>query len=404
MSGILISSLGLGSSLPLSNNQHAQHAKKPTSLHALPNDKTLQKTEISEYSSDIQSTQMHQSRRNMLFTVLTSVASVTATTMLSPPPFLASASAATNANAQPSTLDLERRAAEAYSKRNFTEAIDALNQLIALDPTSPRLREMRAMAHVDGKNFGTAVKDFDDCLKLVDNFNKNYNDGAVDTIDRARVLSGRALAYEGLGDWVAALQDYDAALAIAQKLGADPDPYILNSRGNCHASLGEWKAAREDYLASANGFQSARREDRLAGRLQQRLDGAVFAFSNAALMLAQLGDDDGATKEMQSIARRAPGSADMRAALAAQLYNAQQFSEAESEWNFACSNITVGCAKYQDVEWLSTIRRWPPVMVERMQAFLRLRKNSSSESDGGVEGKKSDVGSNSKRRYSGFSE
>jgi hypothetical protein len=45
--------------------------------------------------------------------------------------------------------------------------------------------------------------------------------------------------------------------------------------------------------------------------------GAVFAASNAAIMLAQLGDERGAVAEMQRIARRAPGSADMRAALAA---------------------------------------------------------------------------------------
>ncbi len=47
------------------------------------------------------------------------------------------------------------------------------------------------------------------------------------------------------------------------------------------------------------------------------LAGAVFAASNAAIMLAQLGDERGAVAEMQRVARRAPGSADMRAALAA---------------------------------------------------------------------------------------
>lgn len=47
------------------------------------------------------------------------------------------------------------------------------------------------------------------------------------------------------------------------------------------------------------------------------LPGAVFAASNAALALAQLGDEGQATVEMSRIARRAPGSADMRAALAA---------------------------------------------------------------------------------------
>lgn len=369
-------------------NHNARLARPTTSLVALSQAKNVEQHKSSEHILPLESEHTHQSRRSLLLTAIISVATATALS----PAVLDRADASTTDAA----MYLERIAAEAYSKRDFTEAVEALNRLVALDPFSPRIREMRAMANVDGKKFSEAVKDFDDCLRLLDNSaDSNEN---IDTLDRARVLSGRALAFEGLGDWVGALGDYDAALLLAQKLGADPDPYILNSRGNCYASLGEWKAAREDYLLSANGFQSARREDRVAGRLQQRLDGAVFAFSNAALMLAQLGDDDGATKEMQSIARRAPGSADMRAALAAQLYSAGQEGEAESEWNFACSNITVGCTKYQDIAWLSTIRRWPPVMVERLQAFLKLRRNNTRSLSGG------DGDNGDSRRYSGFSE
>jgi hypothetical protein len=57
------------------------------------------------------------------------------------------------------------------------------------------------------------------------------------------VCAGRGLAYEGLGDWVAALADYDKALVLAEAAGQYQDPYVLNSRGNCHASLGEAAAA-----------------------------------------------------------------------------------------------------------------------------------------------------------------
>ncbi len=42
-----------------------------------------------------------------------------------------------------------------------------------------------------------------------------------------------------------------------------------------------------------------------------------MASSNAALALVQLGDEPAAIKEMQKASRRAPGSADLRAALAA---------------------------------------------------------------------------------------
>ena len=44
---------------------------------------------------------------------------------------------------------------------------------------------------------------------------------------------------------------------------------------------------------------------------------SVYAASNAALLYAQLGDEDRAIKELQNVARKAGGSIDMRAALAA---------------------------------------------------------------------------------------
>ena len=64
---------------------------------------------------------------------------------------------------------------------------------------------------------------------------------AADLESRARILSNRALAWEGAGRWDDALGDYDAALAAANDAGLPPDPYVLNSRGNCLASLGEYE-------------------------------------------------------------------------------------------------------------------------------------------------------------------
>lgn len=44
---------------------------------------------------------------------------------------------------------------------------------------------------------------------------------------------------------------------------------------------------------------------------------------------------------MERIARRAPGSADMRAALAALYWHQGKEEQAEDEWEFACNKITV---------------------------------------------------------------
>lgn len=301
-------------------------------------------------------------RRNVLFSTIASPSIAPLRTLslsphVHPPPSFADAQ------------DLDGLAARAYASRDFEAAIRTLDALVRRDPANLKYREMRATALVDNKQFAEALADYDTCLRLAS------TQPSTSTLfpDRPRLLAGRGLANEGLADWVAALDDYTAALEEAKAAGGDPDPYILNSRGNCRASLGEWSLAREDYLASAKGFQSARRESGAAGTLQQRLDGTVFALSNAALMLAQLGDDETATKEMETVARKAPGSADMRVALAAQYWAAGLEAEAENEWEFACSRISVGCSYYQDEEWLRKIRRWPPIMIERLIAFLALR-------------------------------
>jgi tetratricopeptide (TPR) repeat protein len=182
------------------------------------------------------------------------------------------------------------------------------------------------------------------------------------------------LAYEGRSQWREALADYDAALQLAASGGESPDPYIINARGNCRNSLGEWAGAREDYLISSQLFQQAKGFRGRGGTTTQRLDGAIFAASNAALMLAQVGDEEGALREFEKIARRAPGSSDSRAALAALYWRRGDEQRAEDAWHFACENISAGCSKYQDRKWLSEVRRWPPVMVAHLQDFLALQR------------------------------
>lgn len=84
---------------------------------------------------------------------------------------------------------------------------------------------------------------------------------------------------------------------------------------------------------------------------------------------------------MQTIVRRAPGNADMRAGLVALLWDMGQEAQAEEQWAFACDNIDVGCSRYQnDQEWLRRVRRWPPAMIEKLQAFLAVRSVKSRSS------------------------
>ena len=218
---------------------------------------------------------------------------------------------------------------------------------------------MRGDACVDKKDFVEGIRDYRAAIALLGD----------DTIDKARVLSQVGLALEGLDRWEEAIECYNESLRLANALGNDRDPYLLNSLGNCYASVGEWKQARQYYLESANSFQRSRSIDI---SMQKRLDGAIFSFSNAVLMDAEIGDQDDAAvvKRMQDLARRAPGSADMRAALAAMYWANGESEKAEASWEFACNSIAVGCAKYEDVDWLRRVRRWPPVMIKRYEHGL----------------------------------
>ena len=66
----------------------------------------------------------------------------------------------------------------------------------------------------------------------------------------------------------------------------------------------------------------------------------MVGATNAALALVQLGDEPAAIKEMQKASRRAPGSADLRAALAA-LY----WSQVPAALTRSTTSLQIGCQR-----------------------------------------------------------
>eukprot|EP00250_Pteridium_aquilinum_P015651 c22681_g3_i2 orf=49-879(+) len=181
---------------------------------------------------------------------------------------------------------------QSHPERSLKEACKIFDTIVALDPDHTEWLEARGQVRIDAKQFEEAVSDFTEVVRRNPTNFKAY--------------SGRALAYEGLAEWENAVQDYTKALDQAQLLTGVLEPYIINSRGNAFASLGQYQEALQDYLLSVQGFQNAK-----------ELDGAIYAASNAALMRIQLGDEVKGMKELMGVARRAPASIDMRAALAA---------------------------------------------------------------------------------------
>ena len=277
-----------------------------------------------------------------------------------PPPAPASASP---------TEALQREATEAYELADFPRAYRALSRLCDEDPANrAKWLEGKAQVGVDLKQFQASVEDYTALLSPTD---VNGTLKPLDAGAAARFHAGRALAYEGQYRWAEALEDYQATLSLARAGNFAPDPYVVNSVGNCFASAGDWVGAREAYLESAALFQTSR-GFRNGASTTQRLDGAVYASANAALAAAQLGDEAAAEFEFRNVARRAPNSADARAALAALLYASGRVAEAEEQWEQACTR-NVGCGKYRDLDYVKRVRRWPPTMVEKLEAFLKIQ-------------------------------
>ena len=258
--------------------------------------------------------------------------------------------------------ELQAVAAGAYNRQDFTKAKEALTKLIENEPESASWLEGRAQVLVDQKDFQEAISDYTRCLEIIPE---------KDLGAEARLRAGRALAEEGIYQWEPALVDYNRALELAITAGFRPDPYVLNSRGNVRGSLNDWKGAKEDYEGAFAAFQSAS-GFRNGNSTTQRLDGAIYARSNAALATAELGDTDSAIKELEGLVRRAPNSSDVRAALAALYWEQGKRESAEDLWNDACG-LYSGCAQYKDIDFERRIRRWPPSMVSRLENFLQVR-------------------------------
>ena len=224
------------------------------------------------------------------------------------------------------------------------------------------LLKARANVLVDSKKFPEAVRDYDEALRLMSSDGEKA-DGTASYPEYPDTFSGRALAFEGLGQWDRALTDYNKAVSLwGGGRGEGVNPYILTFRGNTLGKLGRYTEAIEDYKAAADIFIAQRDTARYSD-----------AKANYALALYAVDRRDEALKAMRDVIRRDAGYADMHAAVAVDSWDRGDYIKALKEWQFTCDEISVGCDKYRDLEWVSIVRRWPPNLVAKLEAFLARR-------------------------------
>ena len=225
-----------------------------------------------------------------------------------------------------------QKAIEAANEGDFVQAEKYWTELIEDFPDNPAVWTNRGNIRVSQNKLDEAIADFNQSIEIADRYPDPY--------------LNRGIAYEGKKLWQNALDDYNRVLAINPQ-----DAMAYNNRGNAKAGQENWPEALTDYLKAV-----------------EIAPDFALARANAALMTYQVGDRPSALKQMRKLVRRYPMFPDMRAALTAVLWTEGQQGEAESNWVAAVGIDN----RYQDLDWVKNIRRWPPQMVEALEKFLTL--------------------------------
>jgi tetratricopeptide (TPR) repeat protein len=238
-----------------------------------------------------------------------------------------------SSNVQAEVNVLFDQAFAATGQGDFGAAETYWSEILERYPRNAAVWSNRGNARVSQNKLKEAIEDYNQSIALAP--------------DQPDPYLNRGTALEGLHDWQAAIADYNHVLEL------DPqDTAAYNNRGNAQAGLGNWDAALNDYQQATKlnpGFAMAR--------------------ANTALALYQIGQTEEATHQFRNLLRRYPQFADIRAALAAALWTNGQHGEAESQWV-----AVIGLdSRYRDINWVKTIRRWPPQLVNALAQFLALQ-------------------------------
>lgn len=158
-------------------------------------------------------------------------------------------------------------------------------------------------------------------------------------------ILNRGVVLEQLGEFDAAIADYERVLALSPA-----DPAAFNNRGNA-------KMGKRDYTGAAKDY----------GRAVQLSPSFAFAGANRAVALFAAGERIESMRSMRALLRRYPDFPEVRAALAAALWAEGSRAQAETEW------LRVDDARYKDRAWLRADRRWPQPLADALEALLDIR-------------------------------
>jgi len=237
-----------------------------------------------------------------------------------------------HASSTESIAELRKTAFKLTQEGQFDLAEQYWGQLIERLPDQPALWSNRGNVRVSQNKVDAAIDDYTTAIRLSPFEPDPY--------------LNRGAALEATGQWQAAIDDYN----IVIKLSPD-DPAAYNNRGNAQGGQGNWREALADYEHSIE------------------INPAFsLGYTNYALALYQVGDAVKSLQILRSLVRKYPNFADARATLTAVLWEAGNQGEAESQW-VAARGLD---RRYADLDWVTTVRRWPPSLVMALDHFLHL--------------------------------
>lgn len=227
---------------------------------------------------------------------------------------------------------LSRKAYQAGNQGDFTQAEQYWTEIIEQMPDNAAALSNRGNVRVSQNKLQGALADQNKAVELAPNVTDPY--------------LNRGTVYEALGEWEKAIADYNRVLEL------DPqDAMAYNNRGNAEAGRGNWESAIADYKKATE----------LAPKF-------AFARANYALALYETGEKKEALRTLRNIIRKYPQFPDVRAAMTAILWEEGKRGEAESNW-VAVVGLDL---RYKDLQWVKSIRRWPPSLVAALEKFLTL--------------------------------
>lgn len=178
-----------------------------------------------------------------------------------------------------------------------------------------------------------------------------------------------ANAEAGLGDYAAALKDYRKA--------AQMQPGYVFPLASAALTLYQ--------LVCRVGCAFVLPADRCAPHCLHKHSCACTAAVSISSYLGlqshkynNQGQDAEAQKQMRLLLVKYPELVDMRAALAVLYWKQGELAKAEGEWY----NTINEDPRYRRIEWVRSIRRWPPRMVQELGNFLEMKLPSAAAAAG----------------------